>query len=304
MADAPLRTEKPKRKLKDKKQIIDSVTELQNGMASRSGTNANPLNVDTASITSSQQFLPRSSTVMKLLAIHDDPVSYFLPTEAKAQGTFIASGPPGLTPELAELFFRPISSTAIQKRKAASSEGSPSKRIRRDELELPRRLSSVVPGEDVNDIVDQSMMDIDSGFNFADQSGTALDDFQLDVLEVGQDLDQHREKSVITDRSRLSSVAPEGLNGESFHLDASCPIAMFDVSQASNNQIVDAEQDTADIQDNDKQGYSKNTGKALSLIRKELQPAFSGKEQEPKAISFQQLANKVSVIVYFIVALC
>ena len=64
-------TEKAKRKQKDKKQIIDSVTELQNGIAAgnrgRAGAHANPLNTDVSSIISPQHFLPRSAIVMRLL---------------------------------------------------------------------------------------------------------------------------------------------------------------------------------------------------------------------------------------------
>ncbi|KAF8894892.1 Rec8 like protein-domain-containing protein [Gymnopilus junonius] len=291
--------DKPKRKMKDKKQIIDSVTELQNGIGlpnNRGGTNSNPLNMNTAGITSTHHFLPKSSIVMKLLEIREDPVNYFLPIQAKTQGTFFIGGPPGLIPELAELFSKPASNISIQKRKAPSPEASPSKRLRRDEVELPRRVASVPPGEDFLGVVDQSTLDIDAGFNFADQSG-ALDDFQLDMAEAELDLDQHRAKSVFTDRSRLSSVVPEGVDDEPVSLDVTCPISVFDVSQASQSQAAETEQEVADVPGREKHGYSKNTVKALSLVRRELQPQptpDSRDEQDQKTVNFQRMANKAS----------
>ncbi|KDR75442.1 hypothetical protein GALMADRAFT_249501 [Galerina marginata CBS 339.88] len=291
---APL-AEKPKKKIKDRKQIIDSVTELHNGIPlasnrGRGGGTANPLNTDTTSITSTHHFLPRSSTVMRLLEIRDDPLTYFLPTQAKVHGTFFSAAPPGLTQELADLFIRPVASISVQKRKGLSPDGSPSKRPRREEVEMPRR-ASVPPVEDGLN-VDRSALDIDAAFEFADQSGT-IDDFQLDFPEVGMDLDQQRAKSVLTDRSRLSSLGPGEIDDpDHIAVDATCPVSIFDISQLSQNQAPDAEQDQVDTTDNDKQGYSKNTVKALGLIRKELQPAVN--EEERKVMSFRQMSNKAS----------
>ncbi|PPQ89563.1 hypothetical protein CVT25_012235 [Psilocybe cyanescens] len=288
-------TDKPKRKVKDKKQIIDSVTELQNGQAAgnrgRAGGNTNPLNTDTTSITSTHHFLPRSSIVMRLLEIRDDPVSYFLPTQVKAHGTFLSGAPPGLTQELAELFVRPVLNPS-HKRKGSPQDMSPSKKLRREEVEMPRRIGSVAPGDDTFNI-DHSALDIDAGFEFPDQSG-APDDYQLDFPETGQELDQERAKSIFTDRSRLSSLAPEGLDEiDPTRIDADCPVSIFDATQPAQSQMPEVEQDQPEVVETDKQGYSKNTIKALGLIRKELQPD-DGDEDVPKTMSFKQMSNKAS----------
>ncbi|KAH9485323.1 Cohesin subunit rad21 [Psilocybe cubensis] len=287
-------TDKPKRKIKDKRQIIDSVTELQNSQGAsnrgRAGGNTNPLNTDTTSITSTHHFLPRSSIVMRLLEIRDDPVSYFLPTHIKAQGTFLSGAPPGLTPELADLFIRPVYNST-HKRKASPQE-SPSKKARREDVEMPRRVGSVAPEEETIQI-DNSALDIDAGFEFADQSG-APEDYQLDFPEIGQELDQERAKSVFSERSRLSSVAPEGLDDiNPTHVDVDCPVSIFDATQPSQSQLPEAEQEQPEVVEvTDRQGYSKNTVKALGLIRKELQP--EEEDDASKTMSFKQMSNKAS----------
>ncbi|CAA7259293.1 unnamed protein product [Cyclocybe aegerita] len=293
-------TEKAKRKIKDKKQIIDSVTELQNGIAAanrgRGVGNANPLNTDTTTITTKQRFLPRSSIVMRLLEIREDPVAYFLPS--KTSGNMFSFGPPGLTPELAELFTRAGGNTATHKRKAPSPELSPSKRARKDEVEIARRAESLAPSDGGFNL-DPNASGLDNGFEFADQSGAMMDDYQLEVPKVGVDMEDGRAKSVLTDRSRsrVSSVGPGALDDLEEHgmLDGSCPVAVFDMtqpSQATQCQAVDSEQEPADVVENETHGYSKNTVKALGLVRKELQS--SEEDDQPKSMSFKKMTNKAS----------
>jgi len=111
--------EKVKRRPKDKKQIIDAVTEIQNQLRDnrgRAAALANPLNTDTSIITSEQHYLPRSSIVMRLMEIRDDPISYFLPTQAKGTSSIFSAAPPGLTPELAALFARSMPSTPLKRK--------------------------------------------------------------------------------------------------------------------------------------------------------------------------------------------
>ncbi|KAF8161012.1 Rec8 like protein-domain-containing protein [Crassisporium funariophilum] len=295
--------DKSKKRHKDKKQIIDSVTEIQNGLSGhlnrrRGAANANPLNTDIGSITTEQHYLPRSSIVMRLLEIRDDPIMHFLPTQVTAKGTFFSAAPPGLTPELAELFMRPIQNSSAQKRKAVSPTSSPSKRLRQDsEVEQARRAGDVpqTPILD-NGNFDRNTPGLDVGFEFADQSG-AMDDYQLDVPAVDLDMGGERGKSVATDRSRLSSLGPDGMmeDGDHVFADATCPIAMFDVSQSSQQQTqsADVDQDQPEVFEHDRHGYSKNTMKALGLIRRELQPGAEEDAQD-KSLSFAKASHKAS----------
>jgi len=290
-------TSKQKKKPKDKKQIIDSITELQHTNAAannsgRPGVHNNPLNTNIASITSTHHFLPRSSIVMRLQEIRNDPVAYFLSTQAKSSGAFLAYAPPGLTPELAQLFARSVLNVSPQKRKGTPLDDTLHKKARLDEVEIPRRIASLAPGEETLDLP-MSPREVEASFEFPDQTDT-MEDYQLDVPEFGQDMDNDRAKSVMSDRSRFSSLGPDAALETGHGNDLACPISVFDVTRPSQqSQSADLEQDQADVQETDKQGYSKNTIKALSLIRNELQPA-DNEGESVKSMSFQQMSNKVS----------
>ena len=73
---------------------------------------------------------------------------------------------------------------------------------------------------------------------------------------------------------------------EPTYADLTCPIAMFDERGAPSQVPPEAE-----VQ-RDGKGYSKNTVKALGLIRGDLQVEEGGAE---KVMSFNEMANKVSL---------
>ena len=280
---------KLKKKLKDRKQIIDSVTEISN-MNRRGAAAANPLNTDISSITTEQHFLPRSSIVIRLLEIRDDPLSHFFPIQVTPKGTFFSAAPPGLTPELSELFLHPVQGTTAQKRKASSPSSSPAKRLRQD-VEQARRAGTLPPSPILEDIhPERKSPGIDAGiFEFPDASAV-MDDFEL-VVPIGLDMDDERAGSVVaTDRSRQSSLGPDAVS----YGDSTCPISTFDVRQPTQpSQLADVDQqEQPEIAEHDKHGYSKNTMKALGLIRKELQPGLE-EEAERKILSFTKMSHKV-----------
>ncbi|PPQ99730.1 hypothetical protein CVT24_009713 [Panaeolus cyanescens] len=286
-------TEKPKKKIKDKKQIVDSIIELENATNNRGrlAGNANPLNTDTDSITTKQRFLPRSAIVMRLLDIRDDPLSYFLPTQVKGHAGFVSNAPPGLNPELAALFLHPVDSNS--KKRKQDGPSSPSKRARaEEEVEEARRAESVALSQGPLEL-DVDARPLDASFDFPEEQ-PLVDDFQLDVPDVNLELgNNERARSVMTDRSRsrMSSIAPE----EADHVpgDAACPVSIFDTAlQATQGtQPQDAEVATAD-----KSGYSKNTVKALGLIRQELSPSEDdeGQHEEDRSLSFKTMTHKAS----------
>ena len=289
-----------KKKPKDRKQIIDSVTEISN-MNRRGVAAANPLNTDISSITTEQHFLPRSSIVIRLLEIRDDPLSHFLPIQVTPKGTFFAAAPPGLTPELSELFLRPVQGTTTQKRKASSPSSSPAKRLHQD-VEQARRAGTLPPSPVLEGIyLERKIPGIDAGLEFPDPSAVT-DDFELRV-PIGLDMDNERARSVATDRSRQSSLGPDVSYG-----DSTCPISTFDVRQPTQpSQPGDVDQEQPEIAEHDTHGYSKNTMKALGLIRKELQPGLED-EAEQKMLSFTKMSHKVGyarvVWVTYLIELC
>jgi cohesin complex subunit SCC1 len=300
------KTSKVKRKLKEKKQIIDSVTELQGGpgakVGKRNGGLGPAVTTDVSGILADQHFLPRSPVVMRLLAIRDDPIAHFMPTKVTPNGTFFCAAPPGLAPELADLFLRPITNLSSKRRGTSPEKGS-NKRPKLDgsvngddEIEHPRRDGSVAPSigmrSDLNGRV--GSMGPDGAFDFGDQ-GAGLEDYQLEVPEM--DVDVRRKSVAPSDLSRLSTPAQDGMmfdEGVESYADATCPIVMFDVKPSTQSQAVENEEPV----ENEGKGYSKNTVKALGIIRKELKPVDGDDEDELKTLSFRKMADKVCPVSY------
>jgi cohesin complex subunit SCC1 len=320
-ADEPLPTETPqeaskaKRKIREKKQIIDSVTELQDGPGAKVGRGRGgglgaPMTKDVSNILTDQQFLPRSSVVMRLLAIRDDPLAHFLPTKVTNNGAFFCAAPPGLAPELSELFMRPLTGGHAPKRRGTSPDKSPNKRprldgsVHEDDIEQRRRAGSLAPSHALgSDVLGRHSVGPDGIIDFGDQTG-GLDDYQLEVPEFDMgaggdmDIDRARSKSLAPSvLSRLSTPAPDGVvieEGDETYADASCPIAMFDIRPSAQTQTQGTEGEAQTV-DNEGKGYSKNTVKALGIIRKELQPV-AGQEEMDKMLSFRKMSDKVCLL--------
>lgn len=285
----PVAEEKRKRK---KKQIFDDLTELEG----RGRGGLGPLNaVDVSSILTDHQYLPRSSVVMRLLEIREDPIAHFLPTKVTPNGTFFFAGPPGIAPELQEMFMRPVPSyVPSSKRRGASPEKPPSKRARiepegeggatfEDDGEPGQaRRASVAPSQGVGSEM-LGRESIGPGFEFDNTLG--MEDFQMDI--GGNDVapvELIRDKSVapseLTRMSRASTPALALEEGEESYADLECPIVAFDIK--SSSQV--SESDSSDGK-----GYSKNTIRALGIVRKDLEPV----QGEDKVMSFKHMATKV-----------
>lgn len=295
--------EAKKRKPRERKQIIDEYTEIGELPATRSGRQAVPglPPQDTSNIVTEHPSLPRSSIVMRLLEIRDDPISHFLPTKNTPKGTFFAAAPPGMAPELAELFMRPIQALSGPKRRGGSpdKEKPPSKKARLEgsvagddeEVEQARRAESVAPSLALgSDILGGRAASLGPGIEFGDQSAL-VDDFEMAVPEfepAGDDAGlPRRSASVLSALSRLSTPAPENApfdDGAETYADAACPIAAFDDRSAQAQEQADRAEDG--------RGYSKNTVKALRVVRQELQPEPA--QDVEKVLSFNRMADKAS----------
>lgn len=293
---------KAKRRPKEKKQIIDAVTELAEGPGARIGRGraAGETQVkDVSDIVTEHNHLPRSALVMRLMEIREDPLAHFIPTKTTPLGTFFCAAPPGLAPELSEMFMRPLQSYGPAKRRGASPEKPPSKKRRvdgsgidDDEIEQARR-ASVAPSLMLgSDILGRRSPGMDFEF---DNSGL-VDDFQLEIPDiemVPEDIglmDRARSKSVLSSLSRLTTPALDvpPREGDESYADMVCPIAVFN-EQSTQSQG----QGTEGTPSDDSKGYSRNTVKALSLIRKELRPSVDDEEDEEKMMSFQKMTVKV-----------
>ncbi|KAI0757197.1 Rec8 like protein-domain-containing protein [Daedaleopsis nitida] len=294
------------KKRKEKKQIIDSITELEDGPGARVGRGRNAglgaaVAKDVSDIITEHAYLPRSSLVMRLLEIRDDPLAHFLPTKTTAHGTFFSAAPPGLVPELADMFMRPIANLSAAKRRGASPEKPPSKKRRVDgsvvddeDVEQGLRAGSRAPslafGSDV-----YGRASVAPGMDFSFDNAGGMEDFQMDIPDiVGAEGDRARSKSIApSELSRLSTPPPDFMleEGDESHADITCPIALFDDRVAASQSQTQSQAPT-ELSDDGK-GYSKNTVKALAVIRKELQ-SNAETEEEDKYMSFNIMSQKAS----------
>lgn len=242
---------------------------------------------------------------MRLIEIRNDPLAHFLPTKVTPNGTFFCAAPPGLAPELAELFMRPLNG-APAKRRAGSPGKSPRKRARLDasvngddEVEQARR-ASLAPSGLGSDILGRGSMGPDMGLDLLPNQSGDFDDFQLDVGDFQQAgdlaLDGRAKSAAPSALSRLSTPGPDGLlmdDMDESYADATCPIASFDARPMTQTQGTDKEMDReVEVSNADGKGYSKNTVKALSIIRRDLKP-IDGDDNEEKVLSFRKMADKV-----------
>ncbi|EAU92865.2 Rad21 protein [Coprinopsis cinerea okayama7 len=303
LPEVPEEPIKPAKKPREKKQIIDSVTEMYDGPgASSSQANRDGPMKDVSNIITEQRYLPRSSLALRLQEIREDPLAHFLPTKTVDNHLFFSAGPPGLTSELTELFLRPMEPIATKRRYASVTEDG-SKRIRldEDEVEAGRRAMSIASSvAGMSDKLGEEH-NVTGDFDFADQTA-ALDEYQLELPNEDGNVDitlGARERSVSlapSARSRLSTPGAEGwMEGEESYADMSCPIAMFDSRQPATQTQTQEESEVVETQEvvAEEKGYSKNTVKALSFIRKELQPTLDDGAQD-SSMSFNAMATKVS----------
>jgi len=242
---------------------------------------------------------------MRLLEIRSDPVAFFMPTKAGPGGNlFFNAGPPGLAPELAELFMRPITNLNLSKRRGEDANGRPAKKARLeengdvDEVEQARREASVARSIGVASDLMPPAGPMDFGIDIGGMDGFDMqDDFQFDAsADIQPDnLDMSKAGG---DQTRLSTPAGDFAEELETYADADCPIATFDVrpSQSQATGQTQTQEDMDDVNEEDqKKGYSKNTLKALGILRRELDPSPEAGE---KVLSFAQMSEKVSNYFY------
>ena len=130
----------------------------------------------------------------------------------------------------------------------------------------------------------------DSAF---DTMGAGAGDFRMEVHEFqGPEEQRERSKSLApSELMRLSEPPPDPFleEGDESHADVTYPIALFDdrtVASQSQSQTQTSEGS------DDGKGYSKNTVKALAVIRREL-PPNADEPEEDKYMSFNNMAQKV-----------
>ena len=162
-----------------------------------------------------------------------------------------------------------------------------------EEVEQARRESRAPSVALGSDVYGRASMGPGADFQF-DTTGAGVEDFRMDIPEF-QGPEEHRERSkslAPSELTRLSEPPPDLFleEGDESHADVTCPIALFDDrTVASQSQA--PSQAPSEPSDYGK-GYSKNTVKALAVIRRELQPNPEEPEED-KYMSFNNMAQKV-----------
>lgn len=283
-------TPKPKRAPRGQKQIIDDVTELSPLPAARAraghGLGA-PIAQDVSSITISHPSLPRTALAIHMQEILRDPIAYYMPTVADG---FINFAPKGLSKELQGLFIAPARSGGSPLKRKADANGHASKKPRlgteEDDVEQGRRESVAPsaggPGRSSSIVGGDAGLDFDHQF---DAGGLDMD------FEGGFDVD-------VSKRSVTGTPGPD-FEDEDAYADPDCTIAMFGAKPSQTQTQTQASDELELPADgNEGKGYSKNTVKALGVLRKELAPSDDDADSA-KVASFNGMANKVSLFILY-----
>jgi cohesin complex subunit SCC1 len=250
-----------------------------------------------SAILGQERYIPSDPALALMRAIEADPNAHFLPTRNINGRSMFYAGPEGLAPELENLFTFP--SDILRKHREASmtEEERANKRPRiqsEEDLEIARRGSILPPSE----------------------GGFALDPFNpdetIDFPPFQEDIPfQPDENELITPRAkrvrqeREPSIAPSRAESIARHVqydevDPDHPLGMFDPRiQAERESLMETPQKSSlggggtEIS-RTTGGYSKNTGMAMGLLRREIEAI----EEEDKVVRFEKLANKVGCVLY------
>jgi cohesin complex subunit SCC1 len=245
------------------------------------------MNRDNSDILTEERYIPADAEIVRLREIMDDPASHFLPTLKMGGENMFYAGPQDLAPELAGLFTFPTN--ILRKRREEGAEDDRlAKRARVEEVEQEsvedNRRVSMVP----------SAMDPyggeDSGYYAGDQP-VGQDIPEIDDLPIVTPTKQ-RVRSPSLAPSRAESIAREIQNQRSTgdHM-----LAMFEKDATAESQSASQIQGTPNKSlisepiSKTSSGYSKNTGMAMGLLRREIEAI----EDEDKVIGLAQIADKV-----------
>jgi cohesin complex subunit SCC1 len=247
------------------------VTEL-NDAANRRGAQSSFSKADVSAITTHYGYLSDSVVVMRLMEIRADPLAHFFPTKATEAGSFYCVAPPGLAPEISNLYLFPAAQGAGQKRKGPAQNDRAAKRQRLesepvDDVEQARervgsRAPSIRPFEGDGGGFDG--FGDESGFIPNNDDSMPMGEFQFAV-----------DDSLHIDQPAASSpIAPAGL------VDDDCAVAMFDTQPMTQDDSMVSRSQQSPQKEKDeavnKDGYSRNTVKAIGLLRQELNEAGKG----------------------------
>ena len=273
-----------RRKAREKRQIVDSITELQDDIEIHPRCDDTQ---DTVGTTAEQQFLRKSPIVLRLLEIHNNPTTHFFNGKVKQQNSFHCAAPSGLEPELTRLFMRPTGRLLTKKRSLSPSGQLSSKRPRTEnieeipdvDLEFGRKDASPTASLRLGSDVLRRSIDFDIAPIIPEDRATHFDDHmdvQPDTFELELDMPSAHS------HASKSPQEPELTHVDGILADDSCPLAVFGSGPLHHSQ--DAEPSMG------RGSFSKNTLRAMEIIRKELSSSRPG--GKVKTLNFEVLSDK------------
>ena len=244
-------------------------------------------NPDNSDILGVERYISGDPEVVRLREIAADPGAHFFPSVKVGATTMIYVGPQGLAPELAELFAFPSN---ILRRDRSSSEERRSKRPRTagpadsEDVEIGRRGSMRPLSEGFPDPFAIG----DDTFELGDDIGMQQPEFALPE-EITPRSKRIREPSL--GPSRAESIARAVQYGED--QSGNNALAMFDSRQQREGEsqvsITPSKSLASEEKSKTSSGYSRNTGMAMGLLRRELEAI----EEEDKVLGFGKIADNV-----------
>jgi cohesin complex subunit SCC1 len=254
------------------------------------------MNRDLSDILTVERYIPADPTITRMREIMDDPAGHFLPSLKQGGDSMFYVGPRDLAPELEELFTFP--SNILRKRqdqsqlderqvKRARTDGEEEDEVPvEDDIEAGRR-QSVLPSEG------NFGLGGDDGYVGGDQT---FDDIQPGFEDSGPSMEAEKR------RMRTPSVAPSVTETIARQIQderstGTHDLAMFekdarDEAQSQSQVLTTPTKSVAsDPISKTSSGYSKNTGMAMGLLRREIEAI----EAADKAVGFDKLADKVSL---------
>ncbi|RXK42245.1 hypothetical protein M231_00604 [Tremella mesenterica] len=253
-------------------------------------------NRDISALLIPERYIPSDPQMIYLESIISDPGAHFLPSVRVGDETKIYAGPYGLSSELADLFSFPSN---ILRRDTSDqvddvNEEDPERTPKR--ARMGTEAESSVPDVEVA----RRASAVPSEFGFPTPGG----DFDMsfgpnEPFEMGMDegpLFETPKKIPQQSRIRSPSLAPSRAESIArqiqFADDGSHPLAMFDprmgeVEPESQSLLGETPSKSSVVES--RGAYSKNTGMAMGLLRREL-----GSVEADKKVTFGTVADKAS----------
>ena len=191
----------------------------------------------------------------------------------------IVAGPYGLAPELSDLFTFPLN--VLRRHREEDVEAPSSKRARHqtdEDVEAGRRDMSAFQPDDFY-----------SGDQTFDTIAPADDMFQPDFDAPGLSTPRAQREASFAP-SRAESIARAIQFGDA----TDHPLAMFDPRRSDSASQLDTPSKQSAAGSDERHGYSKNTGMAMGLLRKELEEIEGETKTEERTTSFKKTAEGAS----------